>query len=307
MEKSILRERSIFACFMMIFFLQSIPASSQSLTVTVGAGADDMEESVADGKIDAGSSDLEMVMESSAQIIGLRFTNITIPQGATITKAYIQFTADGTDNEATVLKLEGEAVDNSAQFTSADMNVSSRPRTTAFADWTVEPWAIVQERGAPQQTPDMKAVIQEIINRSGWTSGNAIGVIISGTGKRKAESFEGATSGDLNHAANQAPTLVVEYTVPATIGAYTNPTQISLYPNPATTEWNISLPENNNDTHFGSKAVLYDIYGRQVWSNELREAGSSILIVPAASLSKGVYILHLNVDGTMQALRLNKN
>jgi hypothetical protein len=34
-------------------------------------------------------------------------------------------------------------------------------------------------------------VIQEIVNRAGWSEGHALALIITGQGKRVADSFEG--------------------------------------------------------------------------------------------------------------------
>jgi hypothetical protein len=41
----------------------------------------------------------------------------------------------------------------------------------------------------------MSAVIQEIVDRPGWSSGNALAILITGSGKRVAESFDGDASG----------------------------------------------------------------------------------------------------------------
>jgi hypothetical protein len=51
---------------------------------------------------------------------------------------------------------------------------------------------------------DIKTIVQEIVNRPGWSSGNSLAFIITGTGTRTAESYEG------NFGA--APLLHVEYT-----------------------------------------------------------------------------------------------
>jgi hypothetical protein len=45
--------------------------------------------------------------------------------------------------------------------------------------------------GADQRTPNLAPVIQEIVNRPGWASGNSMVIIITGTGKRAAESYSG--------------------------------------------------------------------------------------------------------------------
>ena len=56
----------------------------------VASGADDIEEK-SSGSIKVASSDLDLVVDgSSVQLIGIRFTDNDIPQGATIFSAYIQ-------------------------------------------------------------------------------------------------------------------------------------------------------------------------------------------------------------------------
>jgi hypothetical protein len=38
-------------------------------------------------------------------------------------------------------------------------------------------------------------VIQEIVNRPGWASGNSLAIIMTGTGRRAAEAFNGDQAG----------------------------------------------------------------------------------------------------------------
>lgn len=45
--------------------------------------------------------------------------------------------------------------------------------------------------GTEQRTPDIASVIQEIVNQSGWQSGNSLAVILTGTDNREAESYDG--------------------------------------------------------------------------------------------------------------------
>lgn len=193
------------------------PVSAQSTRVTyvVQAPLDDMEEYVVGGGVDWNSSDIEMTSEGGGvQIMGFRFTNVAIPQGAVITGAWLQFTADEANTEATALTIRGEATDNSAQYQDAAFTVSSRTRTTASVNWNVPSWSIIQEKGDAQKSSDIKSVVQEIINRGGWSSGNALSIIINGNGKRVAESQEGATSGAVGHAADQACNLIIDYVIP---------------------------------------------------------------------------------------------
>ena len=54
------------------------------------AGSDDAEEA-ASGGMSLTSSDLELVYDGSNQKVGMRFTSVAVPRGATITRAYLQF------------------------------------------------------------------------------------------------------------------------------------------------------------------------------------------------------------------------
>jgi hypothetical protein len=106
--------------------------------------------------------------------------------------------------EATSLTIEGQAADNSSAFSTAKFNVSSRPRTTDAVSWpAVAPWTTVGEAGPAQRTPSLSAIVQTIVNRPGWVSGNAMVFIITGSGRRTAEAFEGGAA--------KAARLHVEY------------------------------------------------------------------------------------------------
>ena len=100
-----------------------------SLDRQVSAGSNDAEEKPS-GKVVRANNDLELVTDSVVQTVGLRFTGVTIPRGATIRTAYIQFQADETQSEATSLTIQGQAADNAPVFSTAKFNVSSRPRTS---------------------------------------------------------------------------------------------------------------------------------------------------------------------------------
>jgi hypothetical protein len=181
------------------------PAGQNSLDVRIAAGNDDVEED-ANRWVYLDSSDLELVYDSSTQKIGLRFTGINIPQNATITNAYIRFKVDETSSETVNLKIQGEATANALAFGGTTGNVSSRPVTSNFINWTPAPWTTVAASGADQTTPNLAPVIQEIISQPGWASGNALVILFSGTtGKRVAEAYEDDSMG--------AALLHIEYNV----------------------------------------------------------------------------------------------
>jgi fibronectin type 3 domain-containing protein len=180
----------------------SAPPGSGVLDVPVRAGADDAEEA-ASGAVDLSSSDLELVTDGTAQTVGMRFTGVAVPAGATISNAYVQFQVDETPSAATNLTVAGQAVDNPPAFTTAVRNVSSRPRTTAAVGWTPAAWPTIGARGPDQRTPNLASVVQEIVSRQGWAGGNALALIVTGSGRRTAEAFESG--------AGLAPVLHIEY------------------------------------------------------------------------------------------------
>ena len=58
-------------------------------------------------------------------------------------------------------------------------------------DWVPPSWTSAGDAGVAQRTPDLSPLIQEIVDRPGWAPGNSIALIITGTGHREAESFNG--------------------------------------------------------------------------------------------------------------------
>ncbi|MCB9048936.1 MAG: metallophosphoesterase [Lewinellaceae bacterium] len=177
-----------------------VPVSS---CATVAASSDDAEERRSSGAVSLNSSDLELATDNFSQSVGMRFNGFNIPQGAFITNAYIQFTVDETLNsDPCDLSITGHASDNAPTFTGTGFNVSSRPRTASSVNWSPPQWLVVGQAGPAQRTPDIASVIQEIVNRSGYTSGSSIALIIEGTGRRTAEAAD-APAG--------APRLCVEY------------------------------------------------------------------------------------------------
>ena len=178
-------------------------ATVGTATSAVAAGSDDAEESPS-GSVDLTSSDLEVVTDGSkVQTVGLRFPGVAVPKGAQVTAASIQFQTDEVTTAAASVKIQAQAADNPATFTITSKNVSSRARTSAAATWTPPAWSTTGARGVAQRTPDLTQLAQELVNRPGWDSGNAMAFVLTGSGTRTAEAFEGTG----------APTLEITYSV----------------------------------------------------------------------------------------------
>ncbi len=237
----------------------AVGSYSDSVSVTV---SNDVEEGAGDGNIYSSSSDLELVYDSynsqGYQTIGLRFASINIPQGATIDNAYIQFTADEShsDNCEFIISIENE--NNAANYDESDnFNASSRNRLASTVNWSPAAWT-TGDSGADERTPSLSALVEAVIGRSGWNSGNALSFIIEGTGvsltnenaKRVAEAIEGTA----------AAKLVIDYTVTAPTLSISKPKEtdpLFVYPNPAYTSFNISGLKSV------SQITLFDITGKK--------------------------------------------
>ena len=220
---------------LLILLIHSALVAS-TLNVQVSDGADDAEERVSDGAMYLESSDLELIndddYQEDDQVVGIRFQNITIPAGSTITTAYIQFTGLNPDEDNTNsadLTIKGEKSTDSTAFSTTDHDISNRTTTSAsVSSWQPSNWSD-GDRGADQQTPELKSIVQEIIDQSGWSSGNAMTFVITGSGSVSASSYDGSSS--------DAPILHVEYTAPVTISDAT-----------------ITLEQNSNNG-----ALVYDV------------------------------------------------
>ena len=187
--------------------VDNVPDTTGTVEKRVTASSDDAEQTSGAAAV-LNSTDLELVTDTAAQTIGMRFTGVTVPRNANVTKAYIQFTTDETGTAATSLAIRGEASDNAATFTTATNNVSSRARTTTAVNWTPTGWTVIDEAGANQRTPDLSAVVKEVVSRGGWASGNAMAFIVTGSGKRVARAFDAQLG--------SAPLLHVEYQIDST-------------------------------------------------------------------------------------------
>jgi hypothetical protein len=173
------------------------------MDVQVAASSDDAEER-ANRTMYTTSSDLELIEDNASdQTVGMRFNGLPIPQGATIVNAYVQFEVDETSSGSTALSIEGETTNDAATFGRSSGDISSRSRTTAAVSWSPGPWTTKGEAGPAQRTPNLSGILQEIVNRTGWTNGNSLVAIVTGAGKRVAKSFDGNPNG--------APLLHVEY------------------------------------------------------------------------------------------------
>ena len=210
--------------------------SAQTFEQYIQSSSDDAEEKFDGSYVTTSSSDLEMVYDSwnsqGLQTIGLRFDNVAIPSNSAITNAYIQFTADGSSSGSVTMTIYGEDATNSASFSNSTNNISGRTTTPTNVVWSSIPAWSDNQAGTGQRTPDLSAIVGEIIGANGWQNGDPLSFIITGDGSssvfRKAYSFDEDPT--------KAAKLVIEYAplsnVDLAITACNTPTDVD-YPDAA--------------------------------------------------------------------------
>ncbi|TET85544.1 MAG: DUF2341 domain-containing protein, partial [Anaerolineales bacterium] len=212
----------------------------------VGASADDAHETGA-GSFSSSGTTMKCYSDTSTTSAdyrgcGIRWTNVTVPKDAKIDVAYLRLYVS---SEISYYDVDHDiyfhAADTPANFvTNANiLSTSQRPRTSASTSWietlTVNTYA---------NTPSIVSVVQEIVNRSGWASSQAmVALLIPHTGPHKEVRFE---AWDTSSGAGNNAILHIEYTTlpaaPSNCQAtYISDTQIDV-------NWN-----DNSDNETGFK------------------------------------------------------
>jgi hypothetical protein len=174
-----------------------------STAASVRTNSDDAEEKH-NGQANLSNRRLELgQVNGKPNLVGLRFDRLQIPAGATVVNAYVQFYAARTQGGAASFTFRGEAADNSGTFANAKNNLSQRALTAQSAAWSSVPF---WKAGEAYWTPNLAPVVQEVVGRGGWKAGNALSLLVSGSGERTALAYDGSP--------RAAAVLYVEYTIP---------------------------------------------------------------------------------------------
>lgn len=172
------------------------------LTVQVSASNGDAAETSAGGVNTTNSTMAVAGLEWG----GWRFTNVTIPQGAVISEAYITLEATGTNDPWH--DIYGQDADNPLAFLGGlgnNHNISNRTRTSAKITWNQ---LLAISAGTRFNSPQMAEVIQEVIDRPGWASGNAIVILAKGLSATRSLRVR-----NYDNAAGDAAELTITYFV----------------------------------------------------------------------------------------------
>jgi len=115
----------------------------------------------------------------------IRFRNVNIQPGETITDCRIKFTASYSGGGTNTVRSNLYFVDQD-DITSLPANEAefdALPLTSAVAFDDVESWNVTE---SIHYSPDLSAILQTIVNRAGWRAGNDIMLIIRDDGSSNA-------------------------------------------------------------------------------------------------------------------------
>ena len=159
--------------FLSSLALLSIASLSAQETVQVErriiAAEDDAGESDKYGYVTPQASNVSLIKYDWDQwdkvTSGLRFQSMLIPSSATITRAYLEFTAEAARSEVTDLIVKAELNADANFYEKVDYNISDRSLTNAQVSWSPEAWLAPLDVTEAQRSTDLSTIIQEVIVR----------------------------------------------------------------------------------------------------------------------------------------------
>ena len=205
---------------------------------------------------------------------GYRFQGITVPEGVTITAANIVFVCAENLNTTTVNStFTGEDVDDASTFSTLGDYQARRGTvvggannnyiTSAQVNWdNIAAWTL----GTSYTSPELKTIIQEIVNRGGWVSGNDMVIFWDDHDDRSSHSTQRVRSIALyDNTTYDAPLLHIEYTggissAPTVVTGVTN----SIVITSANVTGNVTATGGANVTSWGTQFGTSLSYGSNV-------------------------------------------
>lgn len=138
-----------------------------------------------------------------------------VPRGAIIVSARLRVTATNDNSGSPIAVIRAYDVGNLPPFVVGPASLTSfQPLTTAGVNWNPPPFTA----GQTYDSPELAALIQNVVNRMDWSAGNFLGVVLDGGGSalntwRCYRNLQGGPP----------PQLVVTYQVPgAPVGDVNN-------------------------------------------------------------------------------------
>ena len=283
--------------FTIVLFLFSLQMMAQhNFQCPILASTDDADESVEDnllvnpGDMDLTNTELEMIYDDNVLKLchltsGMRFTNVVVPQGATIVNAYIQFTCKQTGSDVVHLIFNGQKSNNTSTFTSASFDISARVKTTASVTWDPLGWYTADQAGADQRTPNLASIVQEVVSSPGWVSGNSMVFIVTGSGSsRSAYAYDADPT--------KVAVLHIQFS-PVGIAEYSEKTDATITPNPVSDKFTLTL---NSTTHQSVSFKIFNQLGAELNVAGFVDNNDGSYSFDSSGLQPGLYFLNVKTE-----------
>jgi len=157
-------------------------------TDQINAGENDAYQSGDKGTTYNSDSTLKF---DSNNYLGLRFENVPLEPSSKVVEAYLELTAADNDTGSIRVTIAGEDDANAKAFPQSKKNLSRRATTTNTTAWDLNNWNSDQT----YRSPDISSVINEIVAKSGWQSGNALALILQANSDNDRDfwAYDGST------------------------------------------------------------------------------------------------------------------
>ncbi len=159
-----------------VLVVAATPSDAEPLQFPIANRSDDAREAKT-GVVRVNEKSLAL---GDGNLVAFRFTSLPIPRGVVIGTAFLEVMAINNNYLKAPLRIRysGEATDNSAAFAEVTGAMRERPQTTAVVDDVPGPWILWNRH----PSPDLRAIVQEIVSRPGWKPGQALTVFVEDTG-----------------------------------------------------------------------------------------------------------------------------
>lgn len=168
----------------------------------ISASADDAQENGSNGVMDL-TNLANRPGTGGPNLYGIWRFQLNVPQGATIDDAKLSLYFPNTLQDNVGWDIQAEYIDDSPAITTTTNNISNRTLTTALVSWVDT--NVAGTTAGTYDSPELKTVIQEVVDRPGWAANNYISIIVTGTsGNPNTWTYD--------RGASNAAKLVVNYT-----------------------------------------------------------------------------------------------
>ncbi|MBK8100288.1 MAG: PQQ-dependent sugar dehydrogenase [Planctomycetes bacterium] len=163
-------------------------ATNQISKFRIGATDGDAQEPVgAATPADLSSRQLVLGDDGTPWATALRFANLTVPPGAQVQNAWIEFTAAADHGDPAAFDITVEPAAWTAPLRATIGNIDQRPNSAPIP-WAPGAWTLGAS-GQEQRTPDLAALLAPIVSAGKWT--RSLVFMFAGTGQRRAVAWDG--------------------------------------------------------------------------------------------------------------------